>query len=88
MASDFKKAAESFLSSEKGKRISERRGDIENLAASTDGQQVRSMLQNEGFGEALKSGDSEAMKNAIGNVLKTDAGARLMQQLRDMMGTK
>ena len=86
MEKDLQKAAEKFLSGEDGKKIAGKKGEIERLAASRDGEQVRAQLQRNGFEDAVKKGDTEAMKNAISSVLKTEEGARLMRQLQSMMG--
>ena len=86
MENELQKAAEKFLSGADGKKIAGKKGEIERLAASRDGERVKAQLQNRGFEEAVKSGDTEAMKNAISSVLKTEEGARLMRQLQNMMG--
>ena len=88
MSTDFKKAAEDFMSSGDGRKLAGKKDEIERLASSKDGETVRSILQKGGFGDAVKSGDTEAIKKAINNVVNTDAGARLLQQLQKMMGNK
>ncbi|MGM9522352.1 MAG: hypothetical protein ACI3VB_07740 [Oscillospiraceae bacterium] len=88
MTKDLKGAAEKFLSTEEGRKLAGRKGDIEELASSKDGEAVKSMLQKGGFEEALQKGDTDAIKNALSGVVKTDAGARLMKQLQQMLDGK
>ena len=86
MAMDLKEAAKEFMSSESGKRLAGKRGDIERLAASSDGQKIKAMLQENGIETALERGDTDAVKSALGNILKTDEGARMMSALQNMLG--
>ncbi len=86
MGNELKDAAEKFLSGSDGRRISEKRGDLERIASSRDGEAVRGMLERGGFERAVERGDTEAVKSAVSEVLKTEAGARLIEQLRGIMG--
>lgn len=86
MDNELQKAADKFLSGQDGKKLAGKRGDIERLAASPDGERVRSALNNSGFDDAVRRGDAAAVTTAVENVLKTDSGARLMASLRAMMG--
>ena len=88
MSSDFQKAAQDFMSSGDGRKLAGKKAEIERLASSKDGEAVRSILQKGGFGEAVKNGDADAIRSAINSVVNTDAGARLLQQLQEMMGNK
>ena len=88
MQSDIKNAADKFLAGEDGKRLTEKRADIERLASSADGESVRSMLEKGGFEDALRRGDAGALKNAVADIMKTDSGARLVRQLQALMGNK
>ncbi len=88
MSTDFQKAAQDFMSSKDGQKLAGKKGEIERLAASKDGETVRSILQQGGFGEAVKKGDADAIRNAINNVVSTEAGSRLLRELQEMMGNK
>ena len=88
MSTDFQKAAQDFMSTESGRKLAGKKSEIERLAASKDGEAVRSMLQQGGFGEAVKKGDARAIREAINGVVSTEAGSRLLRELRDMMENK
>ena len=85
MSENLNKAAEKFMESEDGKKISGKKKELEALADTRDGRKVKAMLQNEKLEEALSSGDTEKVKATISGVLQTESGARLMEQLRKMM---
>ena len=66
----------------------ERRGkadSIKKLAESADGQRLSRMIDPKAVENAAKSGDSEALKNILGNVLRTAEGQRLAESVRRMM---
>lgn len=86
MQSDLKNAADKFLAGEDGKRLTQKKGEIERLAASADGETVRSMLEKGGFEDAVRRGDTGAVRDAVNGILKTESGARLVSQLRSLMG--
>ncbi len=88
MDSDLKRAADSFLAGEDGKKIAGKRFEIERLASSRDGEQVKSMLEAGGFEEAVRRGDAGAIRDALSGVMKTESGARLMKNLKELMGRK
>lgn len=86
MADKFDKVAESFLSSDEGRKISGKKQELQKLADTSDGQKVKAMLQNGGLEGALEKGDTEAVKKTIMGVMNTDAGSRLFEELKKMMG--
>lgn len=86
MAENLDRAAKEFMASADGKRLAGKKGDIERLASSSDGQKVKAMLQGNGIENALERGDMNAVKSTLTNVLKTDEGARLMNALQNMLG--
>ena len=86
MATDLKEAAKEFMSSDSGKKLAGKKGDIERLAASSDGQKVKEMLQENGIEKALERGDMSAVKDTLQSILKTDEGARMMSSLQNMLG--
>lgn len=88
MGNELQNAAERYLSGAEGKVLSEKRGEIQRIAASGDGEKVRAMLEKGGFEKAVRDGDAESVKKAVTDVLNTDAGARLVDKLREIMGQK
>lgn len=85
MADNFNKAAEKFMASEDGKKISGKKKELEALAETQDGKKVKAMLENGNLEEALSSGNTDKVKETISSVLQTESGARLMEQLKRMM---
>ena len=86
MNNNFDNIAGEFLSGKNGAKISAKKNQIENLAASADGQKVKAMLeQNGSIEEALSRGDMAAVKSAIVGIMKTESGARLIKNLGDIM---
>lgn len=82
---DFKEQAEKLMHSPSGKKLSEKKDDIEKLAASPDAQEVQRLMESSGnMDDALKRGDTEALRTAIQNAMKTEAGQRLARSLSDM----
>ena len=66
----------------------ERRGkgeSIKKLAESADGQRLSQMIDAKAVENAAKSGDSEALKNILGSVLRTAEGQRLAENVRRLM---
>lgn len=75
---------------ELGKEL-ERRGkteDIKRLAQSEDGLKISRMLDASEVESAARSGDSEAIRRMLSQVLSTDEGKRLAENLRKMMNGK
>ena len=86
MASEFEKKAEAFLGGSGGKKLNEKRGEIQQLADSDDGRKVKSMLDENGsLQAAVEKGDVGALKNVLSQVLNTDEGARLAKRLSELM---
>ncbi len=78
--------AQEYLNTEKGKKLMGKKDDIARIADSPDGQRVKNMLEkNGGLDRAIESGDTAAVQAAIRNILNTKEGARLAQQLKDLM---
>lgn len=88
MEKDLQRAADKFLSGEDGKRIAGKRSEIERLAASSDGERVKAMLQQSGFEDAVRRGDTAALRDALSGVMNTDSGRQLVGKLRELMGRK
>jgi len=86
MENDLESAAGRLLSSADGKRIAAKRGELEDLAASEDGRAVADALNGRGLENALRTGDMEAVRSALTGALQSDAGARLAEKLRGILG--
>lgn len=66
--------------------LSSKKGELEKLANSADGQKVKSMMDPDGrIQSAYEKGDMEAVRRAVTDILKTDEGARLAKQLSDLL---
>lgn len=66
----------------------QRRGkteDIKNIAESEDGQKLSRMFDAKAVEAAAKSGDSQALRSILGNVLSTEEGKRLAESVRKLM---
>ena len=66
----------------------ERRGktdEIRKLAESGDGQKLSRMIDQQAIERAAKSGDSAALHNILSQVLGTEEGRRLAENVRKMM---
>ena len=81
----FGNKAGDFLSSTEGKRLADKKPALEKLADSADGKRVRELLGGSKIEESAKSGDIASLSAAIQNALKTEEGARLMSQLKELM---
>ena len=66
----------------------ERRGKtntLKSLAESPDGQRLSRMLDAGAVEKAARSGDMNALKSMLSQVLSTDEGKRLAESVRKMM---
>lgn len=88
MDNDLTRKAEQFLSGEEGRRVAGKKAEIERIAASKDGERVKAMLEQSGFEDAVKRGDTAALRDALSGVMKTDSGRQLIGQLQALMGKK
>ena len=65
----------------------EEAGRLNALGASADGQKVKALLGDERkLAEAVRTGDTAALKGAMETVLRSEEGRRLLQQLSALMG--
>lgn len=87
MALDLNRAANDFFSSPEGAKLSEKKDDLNKLMNSPEGQNVKNMLTiNEaGLVTALEKGDTAVLKKALSDILKTEDGARIAEQILNMM---
>jgi len=77
MANEFEQLANDL----KGKK------DIQRLVNSADGQKVKSIVGKNAASlkDAVKKGDTATLQNALQSIMETDEGARLVQQLGDLL---
>ena len=85
MTDNFENKAGEFLGTPEGKKLASKKPALEKLANSSDGRRVREMLGGSKIEEAAKSGDVVSLATAIQNALKTEEGARLAAQLKELM---
>ncbi len=87
MAMDFNKAANDFLNTDAGSKLSGKKEEIGKLIDSPDGRTVKNLLSGEegSIMTALENGDTDALKKTLSNILKTEEGSRLAEQLKNMM---
>ncbi len=85
MDENLQKAAEKFMSTAEGKRLAGKKNDLQSLASSRDGEAVREILANGGFEDAVRHGDTDAIRNTLSQAISTDAGSRLLRQLQRLM---
>ena len=87
MSSDLNKAAKDFLHSPAGEKLAGKQDELVQLISTPDAQKVKKMMS--GKGGALKSafenGDMDTVKDALQELLKTEEGARLAENLRNMI---
>lgn len=58
---------------------------LKSLAADADGLAVSRMLDPAAVEKAVKSGDTDTLKNMLSGVLSTDEGKRLAEKLKNAM---
>ena len=86
MAQELEKMAGDLLKGEKAAVLKQNAEEIRKLAQSSDGEKVRSLLGDEKkVAKALEKGDTETLKNLMAQVLSTEEGNRLAQQLMGLM---
>ncbi len=84
---DIKNAANAFLSSQGGDKLKGKLGEVEKLAESADGKAVEAILQQNGdaLTRALENGDTKAMQSALNDILNTQSGRNIIDQLSKLM---
>lgn len=84
---DINKAASDFLKTPAGAKLSGKQDEINKLIDSPEGQKVKNMLSGNEANvmSALERGDTAVLKQTLSNILKTEEGARLTEQLLKMM---
>lgn len=86
MKNSFENLVGEFLSGPGGEKIGANKNKLQKLATSEDGKKVKEMLEKNGpIDEAIASGNMDAIKSAISDVMKTESGARLIKQLGEII---
>ncbi len=87
MAIDLKKMSDDFLNTPAGVKLSENIEELGKLGNSSDGQKVKEMLSGNESAvmAAIENGNVEVLKKTLSNILKTEEGSRLAEQLLKMM---
>jgi len=78
---DAKSMAESFLNSETGKKLSEKKAEISEIANSDEAKKIMDTLDKSQLEASIKNGNSDELKRIICAVLSTDEGKRLSEKL-------
>jgi hypothetical protein len=81
MADDFSTAAQKLVSSGK---LDQHKQELEKIVSSDDGKNVRRIMEENGIEDAVKKGDMNAVRSAVGNILNTPEGARLAKQISEL----
>lgn len=82
---NYESGMEDFLNTSEGKKLMSNKPALEKLANSADGQRVKQLLGGSKIEEAAKKGDIVSLASAIQNAFKTEEGARLADQLKELM---
>ena len=87
MDDDLGKMANDLLNSPAGAKLNDKKSDIEKLINSQEGQNVKNMLSGDeaNLKAALANGDMATLQKALTEVLKTEDGAKLAQQIQNLM---
>ena len=85
MSTDIEKLANDLMSGGGNSMLNGKANEIKKLANSGDGQKVRKMMGNtDNLKKAVEQGDAETLKRVIKDVMSTEEGARLAQQLSEL----
>ncbi len=69
-----------------GEAMGQNKETLSAIAASQDGAKVKAMMEGDpAIANALQTGDTEALRQAVTGILQTKEGARLAQQLGSML---
>ena len=78
--------ARQLLSNSDSQKISSKKKELSALASSSDGQNVKNMLDGKvDIEKALAKGDVDSIKKAISEIMATESGARLINNLGQIM---
>ena len=84
---DLNKAASDFLSTPAGAKLSGKQEELSKLIDSQEGQKIKNMLSGDESNvmAAIQNGDMAVLKKTLSNILQTEEGSRLAEQLLKMM---
>lgn len=87
MAADFDKVANNFFNSSAGAKLSGKENELQKLANSPEGQKVKKMISGDedALLAALQNGDTEVLRKALANILKTEDGSKIAEQVIKLM---
>lgn len=87
MAMDYNKAASDFMKTPAGEKLSGKQEELGKLIDSPEGQKIKQMLsgKEQNVMAAIENGDTAVLKQTLANILQTEEGARLAEQLKKMM---
>ena len=81
MNNDLERSAKNMMSSADIDKIKQR-------ASTDEGKQIQQMMNSADIQDAAAKGDIDSLKNAVAQLLKTDAGAKLASRISEMMNNK
>jgi len=87
MAIDFNKTANDFLNTAAGAKLSGKKDEINKLIDSPEGQKVKNMLSGDEANvmAAIENGNMAVLQKTLSNILKTEEGSKLAEQILKMM---
>ena len=85
MPTDYEKLASDLLNGKDNPSLRGKSAALKNLASSKDAQKIKQMLGNgDTVKKAMENGDTATLQNIVKNVLNTEEGARLAEELAKM----
>lgn len=87
MALDFNKLSNDFLNTPAGAKLAGKKEELGKLINSPEGRKVKEMLSGDenNVMTAIENGDTAVLQKTLSNILKTEEGSRLAEQLLKMM---
>lgn len=87
MAIDLNKMSDDFLKTPAGTKLAEKKEELGTLINSPEGRKVKDMLSGneQNVMAAIENGDMAVLQKTLSNILKTEEGSRLAEQLLKMM---
>ena len=87
MTNDYSKMADDIFGAESGAKLAGKKSELSKLINTPDGKSVKKMLESDGMNlkQAVQTGDVASLKETLSDILKTEEGARLAEQIMKMM---
>ncbi len=87
MAIDFNKMSGDLMNTPAGAKLAEKKEELGRLIDSPEGRKVKDLLSGDekNVMAAIENGDTAALQKTLSNILKTEEGSRLAEQLLKMM---